>query len=141
LGQASIADSSANFASALLPRSRCHAPRPADAKFLALGQYLHLAQDMFFHQDAKTGKPFGAGTDTLAHELDHARAADRAVADNGAIMFTYQTAKAFNQTGSLPPLPPADKFDSVFYAPVSANERARSRARQSPETWPRRAAV
>jgi hypothetical protein len=102
----------------------------ADAKLLAVGQYLHFAQDMFFYQDPKTGKPFEAGIGALGQELGRAAAADRVIASVitdaalRALSFTYQVAKAFGQTGSLPPLPPLEKFDNVFYAPLAADERA-----------------
>jgi hypothetical protein len=107
------------------------AATPVDKKLLALGQYLHFAQDIFFHQDAMTGKPFEVGTDSLAQELDRDRAAARVLADGGGITdaalrafaFTYQAAKTFNQTGSLPPLPAADTFDRTFHAPLSASDR------------------
>jgi hypothetical protein len=104
----------------------------ADAKSLALGQYLHFAQDIFFHQDEKTGKPFEVGSDKTPHQPDQAQRADRAATSDGtptdaalkAYAFTYQAAQTFNETGSLPQVPPPEKFDSSFYAPLSASERA-----------------
>jgi hypothetical protein len=120
------------------------AATPADAKLVALGQYLHFAQDVFLLQDAKTGKPFEAGTDSPAQELERDRAAS-SIVDNGAIIdtalrafgFTYQLAKVFGQTGALPPLPPADKFDATFYAPLSAADRAQiTKTLQGAGVWP-----
>jgi hypothetical protein len=103
----------------------------ADAKSLALGQYLHFAQDIFFHQDEKSGKPFEVGSGKLRREPDQVQPADRATTSDAAISdaalkayaFTYQAAKTFNQTGSLPQVPPPEKFDSSFYGPLSASER------------------
>jgi hypothetical protein len=103
----------------------------ADAKSLALGQYLHFAQDIFFHQDEKGGKPFEVGSGKFPREPDQVQRADRAATSDGAISdaalkayaFTYQAAKTFNQTGSLPQVPPPEKFDSFFYGPLSASER------------------
>ena len=101
----------------------------ADAKSLALGQYLHFAQDI--HEDEKGGKPFEVGSGKFPREPDQVQRADRAATSDGAISdaalkayaFTYQAAKTFNQTGSLPQVPPPEKFDSFFYGPLSASER------------------
>jgi hypothetical protein len=103
----------------------------ADAKSVALGQYFHFAQDIFFHQDEKSGKPFEAGSDKTSGEPDQVQQAQRAATSDGAISdaalrayaFTYQAAKTFNETGSLPQVPPPDKFDSSFYGPLAASER------------------
>jgi hypothetical protein len=103
----------------------------ADAKSLVLGQYLHFAQDIFFHQDEKSGRPFGAGSGKTSREPDQVQQAQRAATSDGAISdaalkayaFTYQAAKTFNETGSLPQVPPPEKFDSSFYGPLSASER------------------
>lgn len=103
----------------------------ADAKSLVLGQYLHFAQDIFFHQDEKSGKPFEAGSGKTSREPDQVQPAQRAATSDGAISdaalkayaFTYQAAKTFNETGSLPQVPPPDKFDSSFYGLLSAGER------------------
>jgi hypothetical protein len=117
---------------------------PVDNKLLALGQYLHFTQDIFFHQDAIAGKPFEVGADSVAKELDRDRAAPLVVTDSGGITdaalrafaFTYQVARAFNQKGSLPPLPAADKFDRTFYAPLSASDRVQiTEALQSAGVW------
>jgi hypothetical protein len=103
----------------------------ADAKSVALGQYFHFAQDVFLHQDEKNGKPFEAGSGTLSREPDQVQQAQWAATSDGAIgdtalkayAFTYQAAKTFNETGSLPQVPPPEKFDSSFYGPLSASER------------------
>jgi hypothetical protein len=104
---------------------------PTDVKNFALGQYLHFAQDIFFHQDEKNGKPFEAGSGKSPREPSQVQQAQRAATSDGAISdaalrayaFTYQAAKTFNDTGSLPQVPPPEKFDSSFYGPLSASER------------------
>ena len=101
----------------------------AQAKSFALGQYFHFAQDIFFNQrEGKPGtplqiipgKPVGEPEPVLTATTDGALK-DAALK---AIAFTYDAAKTFNRTGTLPEVPAAEKFDATFYAPLSPAERA-----------------